>query len=190
MRFLSRSVLAALVLSALGLPMLRAEDKPTTPKVGDTAADFELKSIAGDNVKLSKVAEDGPVILLVLRGYPGYQCPLCTKQVGEFLGKADDIKKAGAKVLLVYPGPSEKLQAKAEEFVKGKDYPEHFTLLLDPDYAFTKAYALRWDGKNETAYPSTFVLDKKLNVTFAKVSKEHGDRSKIAEVLKALAEKK
>jgi peroxiredoxin Q/BCP len=169
--------------------LLLAADKPTAPSVGDTAADFELKSIAGDKVKLSKVAEDGPVVVMVLRGNPGYQCPLCTKQVAEFIGKGDDIKKAGAKVLLVYPGPSSKLQAKAEEFVKGKDYPEHFTLLLDPDYTFTKAYGLRWEAKNETAYPSTFVVDKKLKVTFAKVSKEHGDRSKANDVLKALAAK-
>jgi thioredoxin-dependent peroxiredoxin len=168
---------------------LLAADKVTPPAVGDTATDFELKSIAGDTVKLSKAVEDGSVVVMVLRGNPGYQCPLCTKQVAEFIGKADDIKIAGAKVLLVYPGPSGKLQAKAEEFVKGKDYPVHFTLLLDPDYAFTKAYGLRWDAKNETAYPSTFVVDKKLKVTFAKVSKEHGDRAKATDVLKALSAK-
>ncbi len=73
--------------------------------------------------------------------------------------------------------------------MKGKNYSVHFILLLDPDYTFTKAYNLRWDAKNETAYPSTFVVDKKMKVTFAKVSKEHGDRAKTADVLKSLAAK-
>jgi thioredoxin-dependent peroxiredoxin len=190
MKNATRRLFLSLGLAALlfGTP-LKGADAAKPPAVGDNATDFELKSIAGDKVKLSKTVEDGPVVLMVLRGYPGYQCPLCTKQVAEFIGKAEAIKKAGAKVLLVYPGPSDKLQAKAEEFVKGKDYPENFTLLLDPDYSFTKAYDLRWDAKNETAYPSTFVVDKKMKVTYAKVSKEHGDRAKATDVLKSLAAK-
>lgn len=161
-----------------------AADKP--PAVGGEAKDFELTAIGGEKVKLSKVTEKGPVVLVVLRGYPGYQCPLCTKQVGELIGKADEFQKAGAQVLLVYPGPADKLKEHAGEFVKGKDYPAHFTLLLDPDYTFTNAYGLRWDAKNETAYPSTFVLDSKRKVTFAKVSTTHGDRAKTADVLQAL----
>jgi peroxiredoxin len=159
------------------------------PKVGDEAKDFELTAIGGEKVKLSKLTESGPVVLVVLRGYPGYQCPICTKQFGEFRGKADEFKKAGAQVLLVYPGPADGLKDKAAEFVKGKDYPAHFTLLLDPDYTFTNAYGLRWDAKNETAYPSTFVIDGKRKVTFAKVSKEHGDRAKVQDVIAGLSGK-
>ncbi|MFO0848231.1 MAG: peroxiredoxin family protein [Gemmataceae bacterium] len=156
------------------------------PKVGDEAKDFELASIGGEKVKLSKATEAGPVVLVVLRGYPGYQCPICTKQFAEFRGKADEFKKAGAQVLFVYPGPADGLKDKATEFVKGKDYPGHFTILFDPDYAFTTAYGLRWDAKNETAYPSTFVIDGKRKVTFAKVSTTHGDRAKVQDVLAML----
>ncbi len=159
------------------------------PKVGEEAKDFELTSLGGEKVKLSKMTDAGPVVLLVLRGNPGYQCPLCSAQVGEFLGKAKELKAAGATVLLVYPGPAEKLKEKAAEFVKGKDYPDHFQILLDPDYAFTDDYGLRWNAKNETAYPSTFVLDMKRKIAFAKISSEHGDRSKIADVLKAIPAK-
>jgi peroxiredoxin len=159
------------------------------PKVGGEAKDFELTAIGGEKVKLSKLTDAGPVVLVVLRGYPGYQCPLCTKQVGELIGKADEFKKAGAQVVLVYPGPADKLKEKAGEFVKGKDYPAHFTLVLDPDYGFTNAYGLRWDAKNETAYPSTFVLDAKRKVTLAKVSTTHGDRSKVDDLLKAVGGK-
>lgn len=162
-----------------------AADKP--PAVGEVAKDFDLPALGGDAVKLSKLTDAGPVVLVVLRGYPGYQCPLCTRQVGEFLGKADEFKAAGATVVLVYPGPAEKLKERAGEFVRGKDYPDHFRLVLDPDYTFTTAYGLRWDARNETAYPSTFVLDGKRGVRFAKVSRSHGDRAKAADVLKALA---
>ena len=159
------------------------------PKVDDEAKDFELASIGGEKVKLSKVTEGGPVVLVVLRGYPGYQCPICTKQFAEFRGKADEFKKAGAQVLFVYPGPPDGLKDRASEFVNGKDSPAHFTILLDPDYTFTTAYGLRWDAKNETAYPSTFVIDSKRKVTFARVSTTHSDRAKADDVLKALTAK-
>lgn len=52
----------------------------------------------------------------------------------------------------------------AAEFVKGKDDPAHFAILLDPDYAFTAASGLRWDAKNETADSSSFVLDSRRGV--------------------------
>lgn len=186
-RFFATTVLAVLFVGCSFAQSPKAAD--LGPKVGDEAKDFELTAVGGETVKLTKLTDAGPVVLVLLRGYPGYQCPLCTKQVADLIGKADDFKKAGAEVLLVYPGPAEGLKAKAAEFVKGKDYPAHFTLLLDPDYSFTSAYGLRWDAKGETSYPSTFVLDPKRKVTFAKVSTGHGDRAKTADVLKALPAK-
>ncbi len=180
-------LLALIFAPALGCAPAIGAEKP--PAVGDVAKDFELTALGGESVTLSKLTDAGPVVLVMLRGYPGYQCPLCTRQVSELVGQADELKKAGAKVLFVYPGPADKLKEHAGEFVKGKDYPEQFTFVIDPDYAVTKAYQLRWDAKGETAYPSTFVLDGKRKVTFAKVSKGHGDRAKTDDVLKALGGK-
>lgn len=156
------------------------------PKVGSEAKDFELTALGGEKVKLSKLTESGPVVLVVLRGYPGYQCPLCTRQFNEIRAKADEFKTAGANVVFIYPGPADNLKAKADEFVKGKDYPAHVHVLLDPDYSFTTAYGLRWDAKNETAYPSAFVIGKDRKVTFAKVSTTHAGRVPATELLAAV----
>jgi peroxiredoxin Q/BCP len=183
-------LLLAVTLSSMGGfdPTLAfAAEKP--PAVGDEAADFELAALGGDMVKLSDLTDDGPVVLVVLRGYPGYQCPLCTRQVGDFLAKAEAFKKPGASVVFVYPGPAGLLKDHADEFVEGQKYPEHFWLLLDPDFEFISAYGLRWDAPNETSYPSTFVIDGDRRVTFAKISKTHGDRADVAEVLKAVGGK-
>jgi hypothetical protein len=54
---------------------------------------------------------------------------------------------------------------------------------------FTNSYGLRWDADNETAYPSTFIIDTKRKVTFTKVSTNHGNRSKTEDILKALSAK-
>lgn len=156
------------------------------PKVGDAAADFELLSLGGGKASLAKLRAAGPVVLVVLRGYPGYQCPLCSRQVGDLLAAADKLKAAGAQVVLVYPGPSKGLAEKAKEFYRNQTIPGHFHLLIDPDYSFTSAYNLRWNARGETAYPSTFVIAPDGKITFAQISQTHGGRTPSADVLKAL----
>ena len=91
-----------------------------SPKVntGDKIIDFEAHLIDGTEVPLKELYNQSPLVLIVLRGWPEYQCPVCTRQVGEFVEAADQFKNYGAKVLMIYPGPSEVLQEKAEEFAR------------------------------------------------------------------------
>jgi peroxiredoxin len=126
-------------------------------------------------------------VLIVLRGYPGYQCPVCNIQVGQFVANAKKFQSAKTNIVLVYPGPADGLKEHAAEFIRGKTLPENVYLTLDPDFDFTISYGLRWNAKNETAYPSTFVVDKAGKVKFARISMTHGDRASADEVLKALA---
>jgi len=156
------------------------------PMVGDKAPDFALSTVQGKNSRLSEVAAKGPVVLVVLRGYPGYQCPYCNRQVQDFISKSRGFIDAGARVLLVYPGPPDNLAAKATEFTTGKMLPDNFDLLIDPGYEFTNLYGLRWDAPHETAYPSTFLIDRHGVVFFSKIVKEHGGRTTAAEILDAL----
>ncbi len=49
------------------------------PKVGDVAPDFALSALQGETVRLSDAIKTGTVVLIALRGYPGYQCPVCNQ---------------------------------------------------------------------------------------------------------------
>ncbi|HAH44287.1 peroxiredoxin family protein [Gimesia sp.] len=158
------------------------------PAVGDTAKDFQLATPQGEKVSLSQQLKKGPVVLLVLRGYPGYQCPICTRQVGQYISNAAKLKAANASVMMVYPGAAKDLEKRAEEFIRDQSLPENFYFLVDPDYKFTNAYHLRWDAKRETAYPSTFVIGTDGKIKYAKISKTHGGRANAKEVLQALGE--
>jgi peroxiredoxin len=159
------------------------------PGVGDTAPDFTLADLTGTPRKLSSFTAEGRVVLVVLRGFPGYQCPLCNRQVGELVKNAEGFAKTGVRVVMVYPGPRDVAQSKANEFVSDKNLPQHFTLLVDPDYQMVGRYSLRWDAPKETAYPSTFVMNRSGKITFAKVSDSHGGRSTAAEILAELAKR-
>ena len=175
-----RSALTALTFAAL------AATAAMPPAVGDTAPDFTLKTLDAMPVELKQLTSQSPVVLVVLRGWPGYQCPLCTRQVHDFVPHAAEFASAGAKVLMVYPGSAQNLQAHAQEFLRDKNWPKEFLFVIDPDYTFTTAYGLRWDAKGETAYPSTFIIDKTQKVRFAHISKQHGDRVSAATVTQNL----
>lgn len=182
-----RNFIAALILALSAVLSTSSADAQTkSPAVGDMAPDFRLPTLQGEGVQLSKLRGKGPVALVVLRGFPGYQCPICNTQVGQLLAEAAKFSDKNAKVVLVYPGPSEGLAEHAAEFVRGKNLPENFYLVVDANYALTEAYGLRWNAPRETAYPSTFVIDNEGKVRFAKISKGHGGRATAEEVLSAL----
>jgi len=174
------------VQAAMSQATAQVAEEIETLKVGDTAKDVTFQPLAGKKVKLSALSKQGPVVLVVLRGFPGYQCPACMRQTDDFQKHAKEFKRLGAKVVLVYPGPAQDLKKRAEEFLKGKKLPDPLMLVLDPEYQFTTDYGLRWEAPAETAYPSTFVLDNKRVVRFRKVSLTHGGRTKAEDVLAAV----
>lgn len=184
--FLRCNIKRKLVLSSLilffGIGQLAG--RAQTPAVGEAAPAFSLKAPDGSAVSLLGHTKKGPVALIVLRGYPGYQCPFCVKQVHDFIGKADKFDAAGTEVLLIYPGPPADLDQHAREFLaKQNPLPNGIHLVLDPDYTVTNRYGLRWNSPNETAYPAAFLVDRKGTIVFRKISKEHGDRTSAADVL-------
>jgi thioredoxin-dependent peroxiredoxin len=65
-------------------------------KAGDKAPDFTLPDTEGKPVTLSKLLEQGPVILAF---YPKAFTPGCTKQNSNFRDKYAEVEKKGAQVL-------------------------------------------------------------------------------------------
>jgi peroxiredoxin len=157
------------------------------PKIGEKAPPFSLDALDGRRVTLAGEVTRGPVVLVLLRGWPGYQCPFCTAQFADFLGHASAIESTGARVVWVYPGPSDQVEQRAREFTASRALPANFRVAIDPDYVFTNAYGLRWDAPQETAYPATFVIDRGGVVRFSQISVGHDQRARAADVLKALA---
>jgi len=153
---------------------------------GSEALDFTLKTIDGEEITLSKLYKEQPVVLVILRGWPGYQCPVCTKQVGALVAEEYRFADRKASVLMVYPGPSDDLQEHAEEFSEDFRFPANFYFALDPDYSMINLYELRWDAPKETAYPSTFVINREGIIVFSKISATHGGRASNEEIFEAL----
>jgi thioredoxin-dependent peroxiredoxin len=161
-----------------------------TPAVGSVAPDFTLTTPQGTSVQLSKWSQGHESALIILRGYPGYQCPYCQKQVHDFVNRAADFAVAGVPVLLVYPGAVSDLGDRAKEFLASESQlPANIILVTDPAFKVTDLYGLRWNEAGETAYPSTFLLDEHRRVLYSKISKSHGDRLSAQGALEQLHKK-
>jgi thioredoxin-dependent peroxiredoxin len=66
--------------------------------VGDRAPDFTLPDTDGKPVTLSKLLEQGPVVVFF---FPKAFTPGCTRQTSNFRDKYDEIKKKGAQVVAI-----------------------------------------------------------------------------------------
>jgi peroxiredoxin Q/BCP len=61
-----------------------------TPATGSKAPDFRLDTPTGDSISLAKEPVKGTLVLVLLRGFPGYQCPYCVKQMHDFVEHSAD----------------------------------------------------------------------------------------------------
>jgi len=197
MKIVPTLAICALVLSTTFAATASAQSHSPNPVAnakkmlspGTEAKDFQLRAIAGElsgEVQLSQVNAEGPVVVVVLRGFPGRQCPACSAQVGDIVKNANKFAAKNARVLLIYPGAKLQLGQHANDFLQGTKLPKPLTFMLDPDFQFTNAYGLRWNATNETAYPTTLVVDKSGKITYAKISETHGGRAMSNEILAAL----
>ena len=160
------------------------------PAVGEKAPDLSLDTLDGKTVQLAELLKKGPVVVIELRGWVGYQCPICNRQVNNFISHSKEILAKASQVIFVYPGPSDGLKAHAEEFISGKGMPDGYSFVTDPDMKFVESWGLRWLKTGETAHPSTFVIDKEGIVRFAKISNTHGGRAASEDIIKSLDELK
>jgi len=161
------------------------------PKEGSILEDFSGTTINGGAFQLSKMVEKGSVVLVMLRGFPGSQCPVCSTQVAGYIAKAEEFEKQrNTPVVFIYPGKVDNLEKRAKEFTapleEKVDLPSNFFFVLDQDYKITNHLNLRWDKPKETAYPAAFVIDHDGYIQYAKVSDNHGDRATAGEILEFL----
>lgn len=167
-----------------------AEEVAAGPIEGSKIVDFLGTTMNGAPFQLSKLIERGTVAVVMLRGFPGYQCPVCSSQVAGYIAKAEEFEKQNITVVFIYPGKVKDLDKRAKEFAspleEKADLPGNFIFVIDNNYKITNLLDLRWNAKNETAYPAAFVIDQKGYIQYAKVSDNHHGRATADEIIEFL----
>jgi peroxiredoxin Q/BCP len=100
-------------------------------KAGERAPEFVLKNDKGEDISLTDLLEDGPLILYF---YPADFTPGCTKEACAIRDIHDDIQAVGLQVAGVSPQDA----ASHTKFREEHDLP--FVLLCDPDKVAIKMY--------------------------------------------------
>jgi peroxiredoxin Q/BCP len=142
-----------------------------TLPVGSPAPDFTLPNQQGDERTLSRLLEDGPVVLFF---YPVAMSGGCTKEACHFRDLADEFTAAGGQRV----GISVDEVAKQEQFARqeGFDYP----LLSDVEGDVATAYGVRRRFITPVKR-ATFVIDRDQRVAAVITSETnmtvHADRA-------------
>jgi peroxiredoxin len=142
----------------------------------------------GKPVDLTVYRGKKKVVLVVLRGIPlstpNEFCPSCLAQVSSLLANRDEFESRKAEVLVVFPGPNERLgeflrtaanKTPGEPAVK-------FPVLVDRDLSACDRLGIRAD----LAKPSTYVLNTKGEVVYAYVGETSTDRPSVKAILTQL----
>lgn len=151
-RFYAWTILVAW-LTWMPTGVLAAADAATKPPaVGEKAVNFDLPIVGEDDyIELKNEYANGPVVVVVLRGYPGYQCPLCSQQVGSLINRAQALAKETHRVIMVYPGQPTELERHAEQFIGSRAVRNPLVLVRDPAMQMVESWGLRWDAPRESA---------------------------------------
>ncbi len=142
--------------------------------VGDAAPDVALVTPEGEEIDLSGLYADGP---LVVTFYRGGWCPYCNMALKEWAGRFDDLTAAGGQFIAITPEKPEDAQATIEKANAG------YRVFIDPEGDVGKAFRVQFEVDAETrkAYknygidlekananglwelpaPATFVIDTK-----------------------------
>lgn len=123
------------------------------------------------------------VVLVVLRGFPGYVCVGCSTYTVALSRALEEFQSRNAQILLVYPGEPETVAA----FLDGvrnvvADFELPFPVLLDVNRRFVQSVSIQ----GELAQPSTFIIDESGTVRYAYVGRSVDDRPPVPVVLEAL----
>lgn len=147
--------------------------------LGQPAPDFTLPASTGESVTLSSFRGHSHVVLVF---YPLDFSPVCSVQLPEYSGRADDFQEAGATVLGINRDSVHTHRAWAAEY--GIEVP----LLADMTLQVSRAYGVAIDER-ATSGRAVFVIDKGGVVRFEQVEAQTRDYTLRPEVVLAEVKK-
>jgi peroxiredoxin len=150
--------------------------KPDRP-IASEKMPLKFLDTNGAEVDLASFRGKSHVVLVVVMGFPkdwgNRFCIGCLAQLNSLTANYADFKKRDAEVLLVFPGPTDRLpQFLTDSRVDGADGNPTvpFPILSDKDLKAVKALGI--DG--DWAKPATYILNKKGDVVFTYTSAYSG----------------
>lgn len=166
--------------------------------VGDAAPGFTLPNARGEQVSLTSLLEQGPV---VITWYRGGWCPYCNLTLRAFQERLGDFDAAGASFVAITPETPDNSLSTSEKNELGfevlsdvgnavaREYGLVFTLPDDLAAIYNRSFdlsAYNGDESNELPLSATYVIRRDGTVAWAFVSADYRERAEPAEVVEAV----
>lgn len=170
----------------------------TALRVGDDAPDFTLPSATGEDVTLSSLLAEGPV---VLTWYRGGWCPYCNIQLKAYQERLADFQAAGAQLVAISPElPDNSLSTREKnelDFVvlsdQGLSVAEQFgiayTLPTEVQDKFKGRLDLpTFNGDDSWRLPlsATYIIATDGTIRYAYLNEDYRERAETADLLAEL----
>lgn len=158
-----------------------AQQKAEGLAVQTTAPDFNAKDQNGNDVSLTSLRKQGPVVVLF---YRGNWCPYCNKQLKELQDSLQYITAKGASVVAITPEATEGVGKTIEKtgasfpiiYDKGVKISNSYKVSYQVDTATINKYKTNWDvdffkinQQKDKAYlpvPAVYIIDKQGVITY------------------------
>lgn len=153
--------------------------------------DAKLKNAKGEEVALSTLLEEGPIVLIF---YRGSWCPVCQGSLTKFEAAASDIEAAGGKIYAVTPELVEFLAPTIE-----KHKYERVHLMSDTDLRLGREFGVvfrneqyrhlaKFNGNDRLEIPLgvTYIINKDGTIAWEWLDDDYNQRADPAEVIAAL----
>lgn len=127
-------------------------------EVGQLAPDFTATDAFDDKISLSGLLQNGPVLLIFIRGQ---WCPFCNAHLKNIQKNIKSINAKGASVLVVSPELSPFLKRTLDK--TGAE----FSILSDPDRSISDAYGVLFKPKKLEAMMYNYVLGANMKQSHA-----------------------
>jgi peroxiredoxin len=148
----------------------------------------EMALIGADGKPTSLGAYRGkPLVVVFTRGFPGYICPMCVCYTAQFAAAYEEIKRRGAELVIVFPGPRERLASFVTACREAVDennvnYQLPFPVCMDADLELVERFGIKAD----LSRPATYVFDAEGNAEFCFNGDDPSQRPSIPCILNKL----
>jgi len=126
------------------------------------------------------------VMLVFMRGFPGYVCPQCIRQTSNIMQRIDEFDATGTEVFIVYPGAVDTIPdfvAAVRKYMSAQaDTELRVPILLDVDLQAVVSLGIRAD----LSLPATFVIGLDGTLAYGYVGQSDRDRPSVSHVLQQL----
>ena len=176
---------------------LKTEQEVKGLQVGQKVESFSAIAFGDSTYQLSNALENGPVVLIFIRGQ---WCPICNKHLSKIQDSLQLIYDKGATVVVISPEKPEYLEKTIKKtkgeftllYDEGRKIAQQFDVAFLPDESTRKKYNTflnadlsnaHSDDTEQLVIPATFIINQQGEIVWRQFDANYKNRSSVNDIL-------